>query len=96
MKRAIILGCLVFSMAWVEDKCEGPPKWKFNRAYGSVSTHEVMDVKEILFDVRVEWDRGLWTYDRGTRNLRFMISEDHMKSMDARGNLFNYPYSSLK
>jgi len=105
MKRVIFLAWLCFFLvptAWAQEKCEAPvwnvgDKWTYKLVTGDTLTHEVIEIKQESYILKMEGGDGpnLIGYDKSNMNVRFLIEEGgrQVESDNPLRKLFDFPIS---
>jgi hypothetical protein len=83
---------------WSQRSCEAPvwnlgDSWTFRDAAGRFWSHQVFEIKEDLFILRMEGDRDLYAYEKKTLNCNYYIARGSrkVKDTDPLKNIFDFP-----
>lgn len=83
---------------WSQRSCEAPlwnlgDSWTFRDAAGRFWSHQVFEIKEDLFILRMEGDRDLYAYEKKNLNCNYTIGRGGRKvrNTDPLKNIFDFP-----
>ena len=96
-KKAEILPKLK-EIDWSQRSCEAPvwnlgDSWTYRDAAGKFWSHQVFEIKENLFIMRMEGDRDLYAFDKKTLSCHYLIDRSgrRVRHSDPLKNIFDFP-----